>query len=788
MTALFALLLCAPGAPGPDPDARLVVRVDRPGAAVSPLLYGVFFEEINRAGEGGLFAEMVQNRSFEDSLDKINAWTLVKDDAVKGAMALDASRPMNARNVHALRLELGGPGRVGAANEGFNGVSVEAGKPYRFTLYARGSHGFTGAIAVALESAEGKVIAKADTGGVGTDWTKHDGVLKSMATDPKARLVVSIDAPGTVWVDQVSLMPGDASDARPFRADLLEKLRAMRPAFVRFPGGCYVEGNRLQNAFRWKDSIGDPAQRPGHWNLWGYRSSDGLGYLEYLELCEELDAEPMHVINCGMAHEDHATPERLAEFIQDALDSIEYANGDPKTTTWGKLRASHGRERPFKLRLLEIGNENGGPVYEAAYAAFHDAIRAKYPDIQLIANVPVRSRTPDIVDEHYYNSPTFFLRNSGRYDAYDRTGPKIYVGEYAVTQGSGQGNLIAALGEAAFMTGMERNGDQVVMTSYAPLFVNAGWRQWNPDAIVFDASRSFGTPSYHVQAMFGANRADTVLPVEVQAPSASQAVASGRIGIGTWNTQAEFKDISFTDENGKTLFQFDPEKGLKPWTTRGGNWEVADGVVRQTSDATPALAFAGDSSWTTGSLRLKARKTGGAEGFLISFQSDRPGRKNWWNLGGWGNQRHGLEHDNLPGDDRPGRIETGRWYDVAIEITAAGVTCSLDGKVVHDVKTAPIQGLYAVAGLDAKTKEIILKVVNPTGSARLASITLEGAPALAPTGTAITLSGPGPLAENSFETPEAIAPIKSEVGGVGPKFTHAFPAWSVSVLRLPPAL
>ena len=320
------------------------------------------------------------------------------------------------------------------------------------------------------------------------DWKKLECTLTASRTDPGARLVVATTAPGTVWLDMVSLFPKDTWQGRPngLRADLMEMLAATKPAFVRFPGGCYVEGDELKNAHRWKDTVGDIAQRPGHWNLWGYRSTDGLGYHEYLQMCEDLHAEPLFVINCGMAHKDHVPMDQMGPWVQDALDAIEYANG-PLDTTWGAAGPTRPpRAVPFKY--LEIGNENGGPLYQERYRLFYDAIKARYPDINLVADVRTDQRPTEIVDEHYYSSPEFFIGQASKYDKYDRSGPQVYVGEYAVTQGAGQGNLRAALGEAAFMTGMERNSDHVVMASYAPLFVNVGWRQWNPDAIPFDSA------------------------------------------------------------------------------------------------------------------------------------------------------------------------------------------------------------------------------------------------------------------------------------------------------------
>ena len=269
-------------------------------------------------------------------------------------------------------------------------------------------------------------------------------------------------------------------------------------------------------AYRWKQTIGDPSERRTQYNLWQYHATHGIGYHEYLQMCEDLGAEPLFVINCGMSHKEVVPLDKMGEFVQDALDAIEYANG-PVSSTWGALRAKNGHPAPFNLKYMEIGNENGGTAYQERYALFYDAIKAKYPQMHLIADEwsgRPTNRPIEIVDEHYYSTPEFFIANADKYDSYDRAGRKVYVGEYAVTQGCGQGNLRAAVGEAAFMTGLERNSDVVVMASYAPLFANVNYKKWNPDLIDFDSSRVYGIPSYYVQQMFSENRGDVVLPVD----------------------------------------------------------------------------------------------------------------------------------------------------------------------------------------------------------------------------------------------------------------------------------
>jgi alpha-L-arabinofuranosidase len=552
-----------------------------------------------------------------------------------------------------------------------------------------------------------------------------------------------------------------------------------------------VEGDQISNAFRWKETVGDIATRPGHWNLWGYRSTDGLGYHEYLQMCEDLGAEPLFVVNCGMSHQagrlnGYAVPmPRMGEYVQDALDAVEYANG-PITSKWGALRARAGHPKPFNLKLLQIGNENGGPDYNARYALFHDALKKQYPEVQLVAcdwgGVP-GNRPLDIIDPHLYSDPETMRAQANRFDRYDRRAPKIYFGEYAVTTQAGTGNLQAAVAEAAFMTGLERNADAVKMSSYAPLLSHIGWKAWNPNAIVYDQARRYGTPSYHVQALFAGNRADHVLPVQVEQPRVPQETPHGMVGVGTWRTQAEFKDLRVT-KNGQTLFASDFSKGLSNWKIPHGRWDVVDGALRQTSREEGARALVGDLSWSDYTFSLKARKLSGDEGFLITFQAPGDDSKTWWNLGGWENTQHGLELPGMPLTRIPGKIETGRWYDIRVELEGQNVRCYLDGKLTQQGTRAVPPALFAVAGVDDQTGETILKVVNASTKPLDTAVELRGAKAAALRGKALVLASTGPLDENSFATPEKIAPREEKVAVDAPTFSRTFPAHSVTVLRL----
>jgi alpha-L-arabinofuranosidase len=789
--AILSLFLAAP-APAETPACRATMTIDvgRPGVKISPTLYGIFFEDINLSADGGIYPELVRNRSFEDA-DKPESWTLATEGTIKGEMAIDGDRPRGKFDRRSLRLRIlpGGEGKVALVNDGYWGMALTKGDEYTLSVIARAADGFTGPLTFSLESADGKkTYAQAEIGGVGADWTVAPKVtLTSSDTDPKARLVIRASQPGTLWLDYVSLLPKKTWKDHGLRPDLCEMLAGLKPSFNRFPGGCWVEGDTMAQAYRWKTTIGDPSLRRTAWNIWAYQATNGLGYHEYLQLCEDLGAEPLFVINVGMAHRDVVPMNKMGEFVQDALDAIEYANG-PVDSKWGAVRAKAGHPAPFGLKYMEIGNENGGPAYQERYALFHDAIKAKYPEIKLVGDEPTRSRPCDIVDEHYYTSPEAFIAMADRYDRYDRKGPKIYVGEYAVTQGCGQGNLAGALGEAAFMTGMERNSDMVVMASYAPLFVNVNHKRWNPDLIDFDSSRAYGIPSYYVQQMFSANRGDVVLPTKLglSAPGGPKTYPGG-IGLGAWLTQAEYKDIKVT-QGDKVLYTCDFSKGDEGWKKFGGDWKVVDGAFRQNQIKEDIKAIAGDPAWADYTYTLKARKLGGAEGFLVMFQVRDEQNWLWWNIGGWSNREHAIEQcrgggKSSIGSHVPGGVETGRWYDIRIELKGPAIRCYLDGKLIHDVAYPQPRALYAVASRASATGDIILKVVNVSGEALDTQIDLKGAKGMQPTALAVVLSGK-PADENSITEPTRVAPKTETIEGVGQNFRHTFPAHSVTVLRM----
>jgi len=769
-------------------QATITVDAGKPGHAVPPTLWGIFFEDINLSADGGIYPELVRNRSFEDS-DQPDYWKLSTATGSPGTMSVDSSRPFNALNRHSLRINADGPFTL--ENEGYWGMNLVKGDTYNFRTAVRVAEGFDGPLTVRVVGSTGNELAKGILSGLSRDWQYHSLALTATASDPRARLLFSASGKGTLFLDMISLMPQTSWKNHGLRVDLAEALDALHPSFMRFPGGNWVEGDDLAHMYHWKTTIGPIDARAPLWNTWGYNTTQGLGFHEYLQLCEDLGAEPVFCINTGLSLHDSVPLGQMGQWIQDALDAIEYANG-PTNTVWGGLRAQNGHPAPFHLKYMEIGNENGGPDYVQRWPSLVNAIRAKYPDVQLIANTDLRNRPyprhpePDIVDEHYYESPESFMRRAEQYDTYSRRGPKIFVGEYAVTQKAGQGNLRAAVGEAAFMTGMERNSDVVMMASYAPLFVNVNHRAWNPDLISFDSSRWYGSPSYYVQQMFSGNRGDVTLPIIVDSGDVIEQPAAGCIGVGTWNTQAEFKDLKVTAPDGKVLFTSEFSRNTDGWRfLGGGNWTVQDGALRQTAQKENVRALAGDRSWTNYTLELKARKLGGREGFLILFHIQNDEDRVWWNIGGWNDTQNAVELDETM-DAKAGHIETNLWYDIKVEVRGISIKCWLNGELIHEI-LKPRQAthrLYASATQDRRTGDVILKVVNAAHAPVDTAIKLLGVSRLTGAGQSIVLTSDSPWDENSLDDPAKVSPKTGTFHFTGGDLRRAFPGDSVTVLRL----
>jgi alpha-L-arabinofuranosidase len=554
-TLVYALVLVAAQAQVAFAQtSTITVQVDKPGAKIAPTLFGLFFEDINFGADGGLYPERVKNRSFEFP-EPLMGWKQVANGSAKGTLQLyDLSTEGGAPNSHYLRIKVDEAGKgFGLSNEGFRGIGVEAGKEYAFSIMARSIAGQPAALRAEVVGGDGTVLGEVRLSGFTQRWKKYTAILRANGTEGKARLNLLVEGQGELDIDLVSLFPKETWENRPngLRPDLVKLLKEMNPGFLRFPGGCIVEGRYLEQRYQWKNTIGPLEERKLLVNRWNnefrhrltpdYYQSFGLGYFEYFQLAEDIGAEPLPIMNCGMACQfnsgELAPMENVEHYIQDALDLIEFANG-PATSKWGRVRAKMGHPAPFNLKMIGVGNEQWGPQYIDRYKVFVKVLKAKYPNITLVSSAgpfpdgkefdflwgQLRQLKAELVDEHYYRPPQWFRENAGRYDNYPRTGPKVFAGEYAAqsvgtARPDNRNNWECAMSEAAFITGLERNADVVKLSSYAPLFGHMDGWQWTPNLIWFDNLRSYGTPNYYVQKSFGTNLGGIILPVLVDGSS-----------------------------------------------------------------------------------------------------------------------------------------------------------------------------------------------------------------------------------------------------------------------------
>jgi len=535
--------------------AKLLIGLKGPSKAFAPTFAGLMTEEINHSYDGGLYAELIRNRAFRDNETNAEAWTLTAPSNAVASMRVTDEYSLTDKLPKSLDVVISSVDSnqpVTVANGGFWGIPVKPDTTYKVSFYAKGNNvwekkkkedpdplTFRAPLTVSLQSNDGSTVyASATTTPLTGDWQKFNLNLTTgsgITPSKENKFVISAAAPGAFRLSLVSLFPPTYKN-RPNgnRIDLMEKLAGLHPKFLRFPGGNFVEGDYLSDRYDWKLTRGPLEFRPGHNGCWRYRSSDGLGLLEFMGWCEDLGMEPVLAVYAGysMKNQPVAAGPLLEPYVQDALDEIEYLSGDAKTTHWGALRAKDGHPEPFRLKYIEIGNEDNfdkSGSYDGRFAQFYDAFKAKYPDLQLIATIPVTSRKPDLVDDHYYKQWDWFVNHFHHYDKTDRNGPKIFVGEWACMEKkpawkTGQGdrpntpNLDEALGDAAWMCAMERNADLIVMQCYAPLLVNdnPGGSQWRPDLIGYDALESFISPSWYAQEIFNTHRGDEVLTATLE--------------------------------------------------------------------------------------------------------------------------------------------------------------------------------------------------------------------------------------------------------------------------------
>ncbi|MEA4808564.1 hypothetical protein SDC9_34210 [bioreactor metagenome] len=564
-----------------ESDYLIKMDVDKIGSTIQPTMYGVFFEDINFGADGGLYAELIKNRSFEFEYP-FTGWTPFGDVSIR------SDKPCFDRNPHYARLinrkQLTGTGLI---NEGFKGIGIKTNEKYDLSFYARTLKNETMKLKIEIVSDKNDIIESKEVSINSKSWNKYMITFAPMQTCSKSSIRITMLTTGVLDIEHISLFPQETFNNRSngLRKDLAMALKDLKPGVFRFPGGCIVEGTDLSTRYQWKNTIGPVENRPININRWNYTFSHkkfpdyyqsyGLGFYEYFVLSEDIGAEPLPVLNCGLSCQyenndpnQNCPVDKLEPYIEDALDLIEFANG-PITSTWGKIRADMGHPAPFNLKMIAIGNEQWGTLYTERLEPFVKAIRAKYPNIKIIGSSGPQAEGKDfdflwpemkrigvdLVDEHYYRSPEWFLSNANRYDSYDRNGPKVFAGEYACHAPDKENSFLTALSEAAFMTGLERNADVVHLCTYAPLFAHKEAWQWRPDLIWFDNLSFVKTPNYYVQQLFGNNAGTHVLALTMNgkavsgqqnlyATAASDATDNTLI-IKIANTGIDQKKISF---------------------------------------------------------------------------------------------------------------------------------------------------------------------------------------------------------------------------------------------------
>ncbi|MEH7418032.1 alpha-L-arabinofuranosidase C-terminal domain-containing protein [Neobacillus drentensis] len=784
-------------------SAKVIIDINHKKFPVSPSLYGLFFEEINRAGDGGIYAELIRNRSFEDTIipdrcevdgcelhspagwvspfeeapGSIPGWHLRKDaQESKASISLDENDPLNSENSLSLRVEIEDVVDKGISvyNEGFWGIPLKKDEKYNLSFYAKKDGNFSGNLEITLENKKGEKLSSIPCEITSENWQKYELVLESTTEETESVLAFSTSDKGTFWLEFVSLFPQKTFMERKngLRPDLVKRVADLEPKFLRFPGGCFVEGFSVETAYRWKKTIGDLTQRSSHWTLWNYRTTNGLGYHEYLQMAEDLGLELMFVVNCGLTCQgrpgEHIPLEDLDDWIQDMLDAIEYANG-PITSKWGALRAENGHPAPFNMKYIEIGNENFGPEYNVRYKRFYDAVKAKYPEIITIWNThwevgtETKGLPVEIVDEHFYADFDYYVMYHDMYDTYDRNGPKIYVGEYAMILGEGAGKLKGAISEAAFMTGMERNQDIVTMSSYAPLFANVQHTNWTPNLIYFNGTNSYVTPSYHVQKLFAENRGDIVLESKVETENR----------FPSFNGGMSFREIDLP--NIKAINISSEEKSL-----------FRSEYLTKEQQATCLEWYGlriGDSSWKNYTADMNAII--GPQGLKVRFlDSTKEWQQNYflWEFDSNGENRlvhiNGWSRVKLSPNQTLNVNPDG--HHLSIKVKHDSLYCYLDDQLIHEYKIAKIPYLTTVSTLDEQNNEVIVKLVNASEHNLETMIDIDGKEKLV--GKQIVLTSDDPNQTNTMEEPNKVIPFETVLQL--DSNTYEIPSFSVVILKI----
>lgn len=748
------------------------------------ILYGLFFEDINHAADGGLYAEMVQNRSFEYcEMDKkgyhaLTAWE--KAGAVGWEVRTES--PMHTEKPHYLHVESQPGGAV--CNTGYNtGFFVEAGKGYDFSMYAGGAEGSV-SVSVTVEE-DGEVCAEGHLAVSGEEWKKYELHINASRTTTCGRLVLTFDTGGTCNLDMISFFPRDTFLGKKggLRKDIAEALREMHPKFMRFPGGCLVHDGSLNDhdrnsMYRWKRTLGKVEERPTWRSNWGYNQSLGLGYFEYFCFCEEIGAEPVPILPGGFnPHKGIGVPlEEIGEWVNDALDLIEFANGS-SDTAWGKIRIDLGHEAPFHLKYIGIGNEEVGDGFFERYPYFHKAIREKYPEIQIINTAgpfasgesyeagwrSAKKYGSDLIDEHYYSAPEWFLANMHHYDDYDENGPKVFLGEYA----SWGNTYYNALVEAAYMTHLERS-KAVAMACYAPMLCNVDYVNWKPDMLWFNNHAILKTPNYYVQKLFMRNQGTDAVHFETTdldevIPLVDEKAVTGKFAVAGNDIEGRIWDVKVADFNtGDVMNLHDIQIGR----------DNLENLLMDIRSSHYKVSF-------------RFRRTAGRKGLKIYFGEKDEKNRLVWEFGGWDNWDCNLTSccagRGSTISQRIFHVEDMEYF-LEMEVEGRRIRTWVNGVLYNDaVDSLPeLEELYVAASVDRGSDRTILKVVNLTGEEKDVQLILDG-----PVKNSVTvtcLKGHGLDETNSFENPDNITPQEEHFSVSGNELPYLFPPHSVTIL------
>lgn len=771
-------------------QSKITVRPDRVTGQLGDL-YGIFFEDLNHAADGGLYAEMVQNRSFEfcavdnPSYHPLMAWEKIEKKYSRMQWWIQDSHPYSRRNPHYLVCEIFETGMgAGVRNTGFTpGMYLQKGEKYRFSCLAATDGRGELPLRLVLENDEGRNLGQADiVVSNGTVWNHYEAEITAQETTTAGNLSIYIDAVGRLYLDMVSLFPQKTfmQQRNGLRADIATLLADLKPRFMRFPGGCLVHDGSINaedrdSLYRWKNTIGVLEERPARRNNWGYNQTLGLGYYEYFCFCEEIGAKPLPVLPAGYdPHHQRKVPfDQLDEWIQEALDLISFANDDA-SAQWGRIRCELGHPEPFGLEYIGIGNEEVGEGFFERYPYFHKAIKEKYPDIQIIASSGpfaaggeyekgwncARRNHADLVDEHYYMAPEWFLANHHRYDSFDEKDPRVFLGEYA----SWGNTWYNALIEASYMTGMERNSEKVGLACYAPLLCNVNYINWKPDMIWFDNHQAYGTANYYVQKLFMNHQGDDRIELEMTGIDDSVTIQDdpkGGFGLRTEpDTVVRYSKIMIEDIQNGTIWK-DSEV-----------YFVGDNVEQYISADPDARVVTEDILLHTVEsdhyiITVKGEMLYGRRGFMLQYGNRDEKNRYQWEIGGWQNMDSALTQDiagrNSCLTQSSFTVAADREYELKLEIEGRHLRAHIDGELIHEIHHAPvkIEPLYTAASIDRQSGDVIVKLVNVQKRPIDTVLHMEGIEQAK--GTAYIMSGFALEDENSFAEPLKVSPREEEI-------------------------